>query len=683
MNEAVQILLIEDDMDQVKCTVDAVRAWKSDALVHEAPNGPVALVQLGHEQFDLILLADNLLAMEGIEVLKAIQSRAKATPVIILTDQARMTLSVEAMKQGAQDFIIKNADYGDLLNLSVEKVFEHKQLQMDLDEASARTRHLYEVLLSLTQERKVDVVVERLVQGASALTLTEKSLILLIDPEQSDVIYSKSYGIDIDDAAFLGPVESTGLLSLAYTAEQPVVIEDPPQHRLWEKTPWMHHILQQLLAVPLVLGGRIEGLFCVLNKKNAEVFSSEDLNVLSTLALHAGTAIDNARFVEKMEKQAITDSLTDLLNHMEFQQRLNEEIERSRRYGKSFTLLMLDLDHFKEVNDTYGHPVGDKVLIETAKTLKTLLRSVDLAFRYGGEEFAVLLPETEVQGARIIADRIRQEIAEQSILTQTGETLHITVSIGISEFPQDADQREDLISTADQALFASKRNGRNCLSLYREALKTVIENDPINLEDYLLDPEMKTLLDLAAIIDAKSPYTKGHTEGVLKYTMHFSEALNLDEGQKKSLEFASLLHNIGMVSVPTRLLSGDRPLSLEEQKIIQAHPILGQMLIQKSSRFESVLPAILYHHERYDGHGYPNGLEGEEIPYLARVLSVVDSFYAMISVRAYRPKMTKKDAIAELRANSGSQFDPTIVEAFIQLIEGQAHPLAEKVPTSI
>lgn len=680
MKRSLQILLVEDNMDQVELTLAALNEWDPAAVVTEAHNGPEALAKIEQKVFDLILLDYSLPGMNGIEILKAIQSKALSPPVIMVTGQGAESIAVDAMKQGAQDYIVKTGHYYETLPISVEKVLEKNRLRMDLDEASLRTRRLYEILLSVTKERKVDLLTELLVKGASELTWAEKSILLLIDSERSEVIFSKSFGIDIEETVFLGPVKAQGLLGVAYTEGRQVVIEDPSGHHLWETTPWLHPFLRQLLAVPLSLQGQVEGMLCVLNKENGQGFKAGDISTLSTLALHAGVAIDNARFVEKMEEQAITDSLTGLLNHMEFQNRLIEEIDRSRRYGKMFSLLMLDLDHFKDVNDTYGHPIGDKVLKETAKILKTLLRSVDLAFRYGGEEFAILLPETDSQGARIIADRIRQEIGRRPIFTRLEESTHVTISIGVSEFPQDADQREDLISAADQALYASKRNGRDRVSLYREVLKTVIENDPINLDDYLLDPDMKSLLDLASVIDAKSPYTKGHTEGVLKYTMHFAKALALDDDQKKSLEFASLLHNIGMVSVPSRLLSGDRPLTHEEMKIIQAHPNLGQMLVQNSSRFDSVLPAILYHHERYDGHGYPNGLKGEEIPYLARILSVVDSYYAMISVRSYRPKRSKAEAIAELRANAGTQFDPKIIAAFIQLIKRDDQPLPDTAP---
>ena len=159
--------------------------------------------------------------------------------------------------------------------------------------------------------------------------------------------------------------------------------------------------------------------------------------------------------------------------------------------------------------------------------------------------------------------------------------------------------------------------------------------------------------------------------------MRFAEALNLGERDKRNLKYASLLHNIGIVGIPSKLLNKQGPLTIEERKIINSHPTLAQMLIKQTEQLTSILPTILYHHERYDGHGYPNGLKGEDIPYLARVLSVVDAYNAMISVRAYRPKLSKEQAIQELKKNAGTQFDPRITEAFIALLQQDDRPLSD------
>ena len=321
--------------------------------------------------------------------------------------------------------------------------------------------------------------------------------------------------------------------------------------------------------------------------------------------------------------------------------------------------------------------MGDPILKKMAHNLRSHLRVVDKVFRYGGEEFAVILPETGDKGAKVISEEIRRSIAACSHELGSDQSLKLTVSIGVSSFPQDAEQREELIGTADQALFSAKRAGRNRVVMYSESLGSLADGTPVHLEGLLRDPHLNMLKDLAAVIDAKSPYTKGHTEAVSEYAMRFAEALNLGEQDKRNLHYASLLHNIGIVGIPTKLLDKQGPLTPEERRIINTHPSLAQMLIRQTEQLTMVLPTILYHHERYDGCGYPNGLKGEEIPYLARVLSVIDAYNAMISVRAYRPKLSKQQAIEELRRHAGTQFDPRITEAFVAFLQRDDSTLSD------
>ncbi len=344
-------------------------------------------------------------------------------------------------------------------------------------------------------------------------------------------------------------------------------------------------------------------------------------------------------------------------------------MERSNRYGHELSLLMLDIDHFKVINDTHGHMAGDTILREIVKIILQSIRNVDIPCRYGGEEFTVILPETSGEQAKVVAERIRHSIDGGSVISLSGYPVHLSVSLGIATFPQDGSARDELIIAADQALYFAKKAGRNRVCFYSETLKSSIERDQNKLMEILHDPKLKTLRDLASAIDAKSPYTRGHTDRVVQYALVLADALDLNNDQRKSLQIASLLHNIGTVSIPDTLLNKPAPLSKEEIRIIQAHPLLAQMLIKGSAQLEAILPAILYHHERFDGKGYPNGLKGEEIPYLARILGVVESYHAMISIRPYRPKLTPAEAMKELQKNAGSQFDPHVVEVFLDLLK--------------
>ncbi|MDC4227474.1 MAG: diguanylate cyclase [Candidatus Manganitrophus sp.] len=426
--------------------------------------------------------------------------------------------------------------------------------------------------------------------------------------------------------------------------------------------------LRQIFSIPLIREARILGVLNLINKKEGS-FLSEDQDFLSTLCVNAAVALDNARFLEEAEKRAVTDSLTGLYNHREFQKRLGEEVERASRYGKTLSLMMLDIDHFKTFNDTHGHPIGDAILKEIVKVIQKCIRNVDFPARYGGEEFSIILPETLGIHAAKVAERIRKAIDTTPFITPTGHRVHLSISIGVASFPEDGKRREELILAADQALYFAKRDGRNRVCRYCDTLKAVIEKDQNKLTELLRNPEIKTIRDLAAVIDAKSPYTRGHSEGVIEYALLLADALDLSEEEKQSLQLASLLHNIGIVSIPDTILNKPGPLSTEERKIIQAHPGLAQMLIKESHHLDTVLPAILYHHERYDGNGYPNGLKGEAIPFLARVLGVVEAYHAMISVRPYRPKLSHEEAVQELRENAGTQFDPCVVKTFIEILD--------------
>lgn len=663
----IHLLLVEDNIDQRELTLRSFRKKFPEMQITAVENGPASLQKLSREErYDAVILDYSLPILNGLEVLKQIQERGYTMPVVMVTGQGDEKLAVEAMKRGAYDYIIKTQNYHETLPMVVEKVIEKYQLKNNLEEATSRGRLLYEVSLAVATERKIAQLADKLVQGAKELVHAKGALLTLLDSEANVASISVS-GLEVDPKTLQGALSRSGLFGLAYAEQKPCLLDNAEAHPLWSATPPHQPPIRTLLSIPFIREGKVTGILTVLNKEDG--FTQGDIDTLLTLAIHSTLAVENARFLEETERMAVTDGLTGLYNHKEFQKRLAEEVERGTRYGKEFSLLMMDIDHFKVFNDTHGHPVGDAILKEIVKITKKCIRTVDIAARYGGEEFAIVLPETNSEGGKIVAERIRQSISDSHFQTPGGSRAHLSVSIGISLFPADASKREELIIAADEALYFAKKAGRNRICPYRETLKSAIEKDRGILEDLLRDPKMKTIRDLAAAIDAKSPYTRGHTEGVIQYALLLADGLNLTNEDKESLQIASLLHNIGTVGIPDTLLNKPGPLTDEEKKIIQAHPGLAQILIEGSMKLEAVLPAVLYHHERYDGQGYPNGLRGEDIPYLARVLGVAEAYHAMISVRAYRPKMSREEAVEELKRNAGTQFDPNVVETFIALLQ--------------
>jgi diguanylate cyclase (GGDEF)-like protein len=673
--EYKRLLLVEDSPDQSELILRAFHRQDPVAQITIVGNGQACLGILDREPFDAVVLDYNLPKMTGLDVLRRIREKGIALPVVMITGQGDESIAVEAMKVGAADYIIKTKNYIETLPTVVEDAVRKHRRDANMQAASLKTRRLYEISLSIMKERRIEVLAQRLTSGAKRLFQTQGAVLLLIHPGTSEIHRAFSDGIDLQIQPSPGAVSSAGVFGLAYTEKKPLVIEAADKHPIWATTPPHQPSLRQILSVPLIQpGDRIGGVLTVGNKQNGESFSSDEMDILLTLSVHAAVAIDNARFVIEMEKHASTDGLTGCLNHRELQGHLDQEVERATRYNKEFSFLMIDVDHFKYINDVHGHPVGDVMLRNLVGVMQGLIRPVDLLARYGGEEFSVILPETNREGAKMVAERIRKTVAESPFSTPEGQPVHLSVSIGIASFPLDANTRSSLINAADQALFTAKGSGRNECCYFNELPELLVQTDRTRLATLLQDPMLKRLADLAAGIEARNPYYRDHSQRVLQLGTQLAEALNLGEQDLRSLQWASLFHDIGMASVPESVLNKWGPLTSEEREAIRAHPHLAELLFRGSIRFESALPVVLHHHERYDGQGYPNGLRGEEIPFLARILSVIDTYLALVSVRPYQPRFTREEAIAELRNNAGTQLDPHIVEVLIGLLKGSGDP---------
>lgn len=317
---------------------------------------------------------------------------------------------------------------------------------------------------------------------------------------------------------------------------------------------------------------------------------------------------------DELIRLSTTDGLTGLYNHREFQKRLGDEINRASRYNAPLSLLMLDIDNFKKFNDTYGHPSGDVVLRSIGSLILREIRSSDFAARYGGEEMAVVLPETDASQAFLFACRLRENIELLPMTVVGDETVHVTVSIGVASFPEDASDRKGLIEAADQALYFAKSKGRNKAILYSETLQAVIEHKPAEAQSLLQQAEESIFKDLATSVEAKLPYRRGYFEAVTQTALQIAKALRLNVGETADLQIASMIYEIGALSIPNRILLKEGPLNEEEWNIVKTHPETGVKILSNILKIRNVLPAILHHHERYDGAGYPSGLKGGRSP---------------------------------------------------------------------
>ena len=323
----------------------------------------------------------------------------------------------------------------------------------------------------------------------------------------------------------------------------------------------------------------------------------------------------------------------------------------------------MDIDYFKNYNDNNGHQAGDLLLSEVGSILRNSVRKGDIVARYGGEEFAVILPNTYEKEAIKIGEKIRMNIENTYFLGQENQpNQNITMSIGVSSYPLRAKSKHQLINTADDALYRAKSLNKNRVELYYNVLEEICQE--IHIDQYTIH----SLKSLISKINKKDRYTYGHTERVVIYVGWLADELNLSNEDKFNLKLAAYLHDIGKIEISADILNKKERLTEEEFDILRDHPVLGENLVKKIESFSSLLPLIRHHHEKYDGTGYPDRLKGEEIPYLARIITIADSFDAMTSHRPYNMRKSHEDAMNELKRYSGIQFDPQLVEKFTDML---------------
>jgi diguanylate cyclase (GGDEF)-like protein/putative nucleotidyltransferase with HDIG domain len=328
------------------------------------------------------------------------------------------------------------------------------------------------------------------------------------------------------------------------------------------------------------------------------------------------------------------------------------------------SLLFVDIDDFKFYNDFLGHQMGDEVLRIIAGIMKKTVLDNALVFRYGGEEFTVLLPNVGETVAVKEAEKLRNAVQEYPFAGQ--ESLpngNLTISVGVSTFPTKAKTDAELLKRADEACYRAKFLYKNRVEAYHSILED-LQSNMIEIDNETI-ASIKTLI---AVINAKDKYTYGHVERVVFYCTLLAEKLGLNDKDKKNLIYSAYLHDVGKINIPEEILMKTDPLTKEEWEIMKNHPQKAVEIIENINSLKDMVPIVLQHHERYDGTGYPNGLKGEEINYLARMLTIVDSFDAMTSIRPYQPRKSSNQAIRELIKCSGTQFDSEIVSDFINAI---------------
>ena len=373
--------------------------------------------------------------------------------------------------------------------------------------------------------------------------------------------------------------------------------------------------------------------------------------------------------IAKNEKESfrylsITDALTGLYNHRYFYDYLKKEFNKN---SNQISILFCDIDRFKQVNDSYGHVIGDMILRETANIIKEEVDEFGIAFRYGGEEFIVILNEYSENEALSVAEGIREKIKNAIVLQEEKRGQSVTISIGVASYPLNASNIEELIVKADKALYFSKQNGRNQCNMYNKEMDRILESkkEEAAKKELLID----SVYSLAKAIDVKDSYTGMHSEMVAKYTLLLAEELGMTEEEKDELKIGALLHDCGKIGVPDNIINKQGKLSEEEFDIVKNHTILGSEIASNIIKTQEIKACIRNHHERWDGKGYPDGLQGENIPKYARIVCIADAYHAMISDRPYRKGLSREEAFNQLIINKGIQFDSKLVDVFIEAIK--------------
>ncbi|MBX2859747.1 MAG: diguanylate cyclase [Vampirovibrio sp.] len=465
--------------------------------------------------------------------------------------------------------------------------------------------------------------------------------------------------------------------------------------------------LFNIFSVPFIANNRAVAMI-TMGFNEIDSFSQAKLSYVYTLRDQIAQLVWNLVLQDRMKNQAQVDSLTGLLSHSYFQRALDVEMEKAENYNAPLSVMIIDINNIRDINDALGHTAGDEAICHLASTVRRLIRGLDTAARYGGDEVVLLLPETDSATADVISDRILQGFRERTpkkLLAHTVDGMQgASISIGHATYPHDTTKREDLLKLAEQALHLAKFRGSKagestriaCREMESLSDKTILEvfvsrvarkyshqtDHPSSFQDMMdrleqqvevssttEDLMIETISSLAGALDAKDKYTRGHSQVVANYAVVLAHALQMTPEEVEQVRLAAFLHDIGKIGIPESILCKPGQLTDDEWEIMKQHPVIGaHQILEPVSSLRPIIPMVKYHHENWDGSGYPDGLIGDDIPIGARIVSIVDAFHGLTSDRSYRKALPLTEAKDILEEGSGTKWDPHLIQLFIKVL---------------
>ncbi|HEX7948832.1 MAG TPA: diguanylate cyclase [Candidatus Limnocylindrales bacterium] len=372
--------------------------------------------------------------------------------------------------------------------------------------------------------------------------------------------------------------------------------------------------------------------------------------------------------------RATVDRLTGVFNRQALLAELFAEVERASRYDRPLSVAFVDIDHFKVINDTYGHGAGDIVLRGVAQLLSANLRASDLIGRYGGEEFMLILAETAVEEGAILAEKLRSLVERERFAIDAEQSLSVTISIGIVGGFGAHLRMEALVRDADAAMYSAKSLGRNQTYVFAEPNDDArVPRAPISAVgraravDIGRGAREAATAALLEVLGSLPQYRGRPSAMVITIVESMARTLQLPDAEVERIRVAALLHDIGKLALPDEILDKRSALTSSEWRSAVQHPRIGQVIVEQAAALKDAIPIILHHHERFAGHGYPYGLRATEIPLGARIVAIADAYDAMVNDRPYKPAVSHEAAVDELRRHAGTQFDPELVTLFCDL----------------